>query len=258
VVYRAVPTSIGLEDESKTEKKGRQASALFVPLTNAMNSIVTFDAAGTLIHLSEPPGKTYADVARHFGYDFDPARLEAGFRAAWKSLGSRVESEGPRPDDDRGWWLEVVTRALTLGGYSIQPMDEYFDRLYRAFALPGAWKLFPEVDEVLGTLQSRSVRLGLISNFDRRLYEVLEHLGIRDRFEYIVISSEVGSDKPAPRIFLEAARRFGVDPEQILHVGDDPERDGAGATAVGMTMILVDHRKLGLRQVLDLMRFEAG
>jgi putative hydrolase of the HAD superfamily len=252
VVYRAVPTSIGLEGESKTEKKGRQASALFVPLTNAMNSIVTFDAAGTLIHLSDPPGKTYADVAKHFGYDFDPVRLEAGFRAAWKALGTRIESDGPRPNDDRGWWLEVVTRALAHCGYSVQPMEEYFDRLYRAFALPGAWKLFPEVEEVLAALQDRGIRLGVISNFDRRLYEVLGRLGIRERFERIIISSEVGSDKPAPRIFLEAARRFGVDPNLILHVGDDPKRDGEGARAVGMSVTLVDHRGLGLREVLDL------
>jgi putative hydrolase of the HAD superfamily len=216
-----------------------------------MKPIVTFDAAGTLIHLSEPPGKTYADVAASFGYNFDPATLDAGFRAAWKFLGTRIESDGPRPDDDRGWWLEVVTRALAHGGYSVQPMDEYFDRLYRSFALPGAWRLFPEVVEVLATLQSRGLRLGLISNFDRRLYEVLGHLGIRERFEHIIISSEIGSDKPAPRIFLEAARRFGVDPKEILHVGDDPERDGEGARGVGMSAMLVDHKGLGLSALLD-------
>jgi len=216
-----------------------------------MKPIVTFDAAGTLIHLSEPPGKTYADVAKSFGYDFNPALLEAGFRAAWKSLGTRIESDGPRPDDDRGWWLEVVTRALVHGGYAVQPMDEYFERLYRSFALPGAWKLFPEVPEVLTTLQSHGVRLGIISNFDRRLYEVLGHLEIGERFEHIIISSEVGSDKPAPRIFLEAARRFGVDPKEILHIGDDPERDGEGAKGVGMEVMLVEHKERGLRTLLD-------
>jgi beta-phosphoglucomutase family hydrolase len=44
--------------------------------------------------------------------------------------------------------------------------------------------------------------------------EVLQHIGIRDLFDAVVTSEDVVNQKPAPDIFLEAARRIGVPPEQ--------------------------------------------
>jgi putative hydrolase of the HAD superfamily len=216
-----------------------------------MKPVVTFDAAGTLIRLTQSPGKTYAAVAQELGYSLDPDRIEAGFRKTWKSLPERIETLGPRPDDDKGWWFELVSKAIREAGYSIQPMEVYFEGLYNRYALPGAWELFPDVTEVLDQLVAKGVRLGIISNFDRRLYDVLDHLGIRNRFEHVLISSEVGCDKPSARIFLEGARRFGVRPEEVLHVGDDPGLDGVGATGAGLSILIVDHSESRLNRVLE-------
>ena len=219
---------------------------------SGMKSVVTFDAAGTLIRLTQSPGKTYAEAARVFGYDLDPDRIESGFRKAWKVLPARMDTLGPRPDDDKGWWFELVGQALREAGYRVEPMESYFEGLYRGYALPGAWELLPDVSEVLEALAAKGIRLGVLSNFDRRLYDVLEHLGIRDRFEHILISSEVGSDKPGVRIFLEGGRRFGVGPEEVLHVGDDPILDGAGAKAAGLAVLIIDHQANRLNRVLEL------
>jgi putative hydrolase of the HAD superfamily len=216
-----------------------------------VKSVVTFDAAGTLIRLTQSPGETYAEVARELGYDFVPERIEAGFRKTWKSLPERIETMGPRPDDDKGWWFELVSQAIREAGYTIEPMEVYFEGLYRRYALPGAWELFPDVTEVLDQLAAKRIRLGILSNFDRRLYNVLDHLGIRSRFEHILISSEVGSDKPSARIFLEGARRFGVRPEEVLHVGDDPGLDGVGASGAGLSALIVDHAESRLIRVLE-------
>ena len=46
------------------------------------------------------------------------------------------------------------------------------------FARPGVWSVFPEVLEVLETLRGHGLALGVISNFDRRLYAVFDDLGL--------------------------------------------------------------------------------
>jgi putative hydrolase of the HAD superfamily len=219
-----------------------------------MIRVVTFDAAGTLIRLVQPPGATYAESARAFGYDLDPKKLQAAFRAAWQSLAAPEESEGPRPDDDRGWWKELVTRTLREAGYKITPFDAYFDDVYATFARPGVWELFPDIPAVLADLARLRIRLGVISNFDRRLYTVLDHLNVLRAFENVVISSEIGASKPAPRIFREAARRFQIDPAEILHIGDDADLDGKGALAAGCKAFVIDHDSNRMGAILNLFR----
>ena len=98
---------------------------------------------------------------------------------------------------------------------------------------------FPKSTRCLSCLRSRGLKLGVISNFDRRLYAVFEHLGLTPYFERIIVSSEVGADKPDPAIFRYALDALRVEPGNALHVGDDPERDG-GAKAVGMTVFKLD------------------
>jgi putative hydrolase of the HAD superfamily len=280
-------TSFGLVVESKTEKKGRQAGwnstqrpiqfAVFagkIELRTCpqklelsgdgmrrkpyalwqMIRVVTFDAAGTLIRLIQPPGMTYAESARAFGCDLDPERLQAAFRVAWQSLAPPEEWAGPRPNDDRGWWKELVSRTLREAGYKIARFDTYFDNVYATFARPGVWELFPDIPDVLPELARLRIRLGVISNFDRRLYAVLDHLNVLRAFENVIISSEIGASKPAPRIFLEAARRFRVEPGEILHIGDDADLDGKGALAAGCKAFVVNHDPNRMRPLLSLLQ----
>jgi putative hydrolase of the HAD superfamily len=218
-----------------------------------MIRVVTFDAAGTLIRLTKPPGATYAESAHAFGYQLDPERLQTAFGAAWKSLAPPAETQGPSPDDGRGWWKELVRRTTQEAGYRIEPFNAYFDNVYATFARPGIWELFPGIPAILAELARLGIRLGVISNFDRRLYSVLDHLSILQAFENIVISSEVGASKPAARIFLEAARRFQVEPAEILHVGDDANLDEKGALAAGCKSFLVDHNSDRIRAIFRLL-----
>jgi putative hydrolase of the HAD superfamily len=163
-----------------------------------MIRVVTFDAAGTLIRLLRPPGTTYAETARLFGYHLDPDRVQDSFRITWKTLAPPTECVDARPDDDRGWWRELVARTMEAAGYRIVPFDNYFDAVYQTFAQPGVWEWFPDVQATLTELSRLKVRLGVISNFDRRLYAILGYLGVLDVFEHIIISSEIGSGFASP------------------------------------------------------------
>lgn len=210
---------------------------------------VLFDAAGTLIYLPRSVGEHYAAVARDFGADHLSAdALEAAFRRAWWEMPDRAPTPdgGPRPDDDRGWWRELVGRVFALvpppAGFDA---PGYFEAVYAHFAQPGVWAAFPDVPETLAFLRGRGLRLAAVSNFDRRLRAVLGHLGLERFFEHVVLSSEEGADKPDARIFHRALGKLGVDAAAALHVGDDPGKDG-GAEAVGVRVFHLERPHRGL------------
>ena len=199
--------------------------------------VIFFDAAGTLIHLPRSVGEHYREVAARFGFAPDATALDREFRRAWKAAPERAATSGPRPDDDKGWWRDLVAAVFdaVLSPAEKQRFDlpAYFEAVYAHFAEPGVWAAYPDVAGALQSLRDAGYRLGIISNFDRRLRKVLADLGLAAYFEHIVISSEVGVDKPDARIFREATGLFHVSPEHALHVGDDPQKDwGAGAAGL--------------------------
>jgi putative hydrolase of the HAD superfamily len=216
-----------------------------------MLKVVTFDAANTLIRLCQPVGVTYAAVAKRFGAVVNPEDLERGFSSAWKTVPRLPDVPGPRPDDGRSWWRDVVSRTLETAGARVEPFNDYFDAVYREFAMPGIWRLEPEVLDLLQDLRRAGFRLGIISNFDLRLYEILKHLGVLDLFEHVIISSQVGADKPSRHIFQIALDRFAIEPHEILHVGDDEVADGDGARALGFGTFTLGLGSSGMKELRE-------
>ena len=71
----------------------------------------------------------------------------------------------------------------------------------------------------------------------------LDATGLTDVFEVVVSSDEVAHGKPAPDVYLEAARRLGVDPGACLVV-EDSKNGVAAARAAGMTVVLVPNHSV--------------
>jgi putative hydrolase of the HAD superfamily len=215
---------------------------------------ILFDAAGTLIHLPRGVGWHYREIAARHGLALDEALLGSAFAAAFRAAGPRVVTGLSRPDDDKGWWRALVQNVLAACGQQPEGgvFDRMFEELYAHFAEPGVWALYPEARPVLDALHGR-YRLGIVSNFDRRLYPVLEHLGIRRYFDTIVISSELGIDKPDPRIFTAALATLGVTPAETIHAGDDPLQDWRAAEAAGLHPYRLDRPANTLAGILALL-----
>jgi len=214
---------------------------------------ILFDAAGTLFYLTKTVGDHYAYVGREVGLDLDAQKLESAFHAAWKQLPRRPAIDGPRKDDDKGWWRELVRRVFDQVAPSVSELDRdnFFEVAYEHFAEPGVWELYPEVPEVLEQLRPR-FQLAIISNFDGRLRFILQHLGISNYFSYIFISSELGADKPDPEIFRRALKLIHLNADEVLHVGDDPERDWNAASAAGLSVFRLDRPRNSLRDLFNL------
>jgi putative hydrolase of the HAD superfamily len=212
---------------------------------------IFFDAAGTLFYLTKTVGDHYAYVGREVGLDLDAQKLESAFHAAWKQMPRRPAIDGPRENDDKGWWRELVGRVFDQVAPSLSELDRdnFFEIAYEHFAEAGVWQLYPEVPDALRELR-KGFQLAVISNFDGRLRFILQHLGISKYFAHVFISSELGADKPDPEIFRRALATLHLKADEVLHVGDDTERDWKAAAVAGLSVFPLDRPQNSLRDLL--------
>jgi putative hydrolase of the HAD superfamily len=215
---------------------------------------IFFDAGGTLIYLPKSVGHHYALVGHRVGLKLDEAALDRAFVATWKQMPMRPAIDGPRDDDDKGWWCDLVARVIdkVAPGTSELDRDAFFEAAYSHFAEAGVWELYPEVVEVLESLRPR-FDLAVISNFDGRLRMILEQLAVSRFFSHIFLSSELGADKPNPEIYRRALKFCAAEAEQVLHAGDDPVRDWRGAAEAGLSIFRLERPKNSLRDLLAIL-----
>src|SRR6266851_6255337 len=220
-----------------------------------MTRAIFFDAVGTLFYLTKNVGDHYALVASEVGLKLDPAPFDRAFFSAWKQMPARVAIDGPRENDDKDWWRELVDLILDQVAPELDEIDRdnFFEVAYEHFAEAGVWELYPEVPDVLEKLRPR-FPLAVISNFDGRLRMILEQLGVSKFFPHVFLSSELGADKPDPEIFRLALNVLRLQPNEVLHVGDDPQRDLKAGTAAGLSIFQLDRKKNSLRDLLGLLK----
>jgi putative hydrolase of the HAD superfamily len=223
---------------------------------------VLFDAAETLFTTRGSVGEIYASVSRKFGCMASPADIQQAF-------GRHFPRSGPlTPDNERQWWKDVVRRVFEDVGMP-NHFDRFFDEIYDLFRDSRGWMLFPETQSVLDACRRHGLKLGVISNFDSRLYSVLKDLRIFGYFDSITICSEVGFAKPQPEIFLAAMQSLKTAPHRILFAGDSLVDDYVAGQTAGVEAVLVDRsnrysgmqsvrRIADLRELLPLAGFAAN
>ncbi|TKS57904.1 MAG: hypothetical protein EWM72_03382 [Nitrospira sp.] len=223
--------------------------------------VVFFDAANTLFHVDGSVAEIYLQHAVQFGFSQTPGSL-----AAVEQAFSRAFQEAPPPifaatepaqikQSERLWWFDIVHNVFYRVGM-FERFDDFFERVFQVFEDPGSWRLFPETASTLTQLRARGVELGIISNFDSRLFSVMRGLGIEQAFDTVTISSLAQAAKPAPKIFQLALDKHAVDPEEALHVGDSLRDDVEGATKAGLHAVLLDrqggHQSSGVKTIQTL------
>lgn len=197
---------------------------------------VTFDVTHTLIHCPRL-GEIYSEVLDRHGVRVVPEEAARLVRLVWQELACVADPSRDRftshPDGPAGWWSRFLER---LCQHLEAPPPSRFAaaELFARFARADSWEVYPDVRGTLSALRERGLRLAVVSNWDPRLPELLDRLGLAPSFDALVYSSEVGVEKPDPRIFEEALRRLEVAAGMALHVGDGRLEDVEGAQAVGM------------------------
>lgn len=209
--------------------------------------VVFFDAADTLFHVNGAVEEIYLRHAVEFGF-----RATANSLPAIKQAFSRAFREAPPPvfaatdpvqikQSERLWWFDIVHSVFYRVGI-FERFDDFFERVFEVFEDPACWRLFPETRATLDRLRTEGVELGIISNFDSRLFAVLRGLDIAQAFDTVTISSLARAAKPSAKIFQLAIDKHAVDPGEALHVGDSLRDDAEGAAKAGLNALLLDRR----------------
>jgi putative hydrolase of the HAD superfamily len=190
---------------------------------------VVFDLFGTLVSefSSEDWSASFERLAAIFG-------VEVGaFRDAWSE--TSIERQTGRLGDIRRNLLENAWRA---GG---DPTDEQIDAAIavRAELYAKYFRPLPGALETVRWVRERGYRSALVSMCAPDTPELWRASPFAGSIEVEVFSCEVGHRKPHPEIYLAAADGLGVEPSRCLYVGDGSYGELRGASAVGMTAVLV-------------------
>jgi putative hydrolase of the HAD superfamily len=196
----------------------------------------------------------WGDTLMHFAYD--EALVEAGFKAG---LGAIDSDAAPPAEEVAGYFRETYEQLFwapgtvdeieypglvreLLGHFGVEVSDEELGLFLEAEH--AAWApsrvLGSTTHALLEALRARDLRLGLVSNaFDPGwlLRRDLEQLGVAERIDFAVFSSELGKRKPHPAIFERALEELGVQAGDALFVGDRLYEDVRGAGELGMPTV---------------------
>jgi putative hydrolase of the HAD superfamily len=203
---------------------------------------VLFDAVGTLIELTRSVGEIYADAARRHGVDLPAWRIDDAFTRILAQATPMVFPSLAPADaaaQERAWWRQVVRATFRATDQEVrfQAFDACFEELWRRFAGPEVWRERPRASQTLHSLKAAGLATGIVSNFDQRLPDLLESLGLLRDLDTLVLPAHVGAAKPDRRIFEHALSALGIPAAQAAYVGDDARRDLAGARAAGLAAI---------------------
>ena len=207
--------------------------------------MVFFDAAGTLFDVRGSVGEIYARAALRYGKQVDPPVIQSAFAHQFRQQPpmafARDLSFSARLVQEKHWWRNLVQAVFAdLGEFP--RLADYFEELFDFFRTAAAWELKADAQPTLAAIRQRGLRVGVISNFDARLYDVLRALGLRDFFDSIHISTEVGAAKPAAAIFAAALQDNQLVASQALHVGDSFREDVQGAQAAGLQAVWLNRQ----------------
>lgn len=215
---------------------------MFETIQSNFKKAIFFDFGDTLASTNPPFLIRLASAFRDCGYnvsdeDFERAYLKTDYEIHRKYLERGTIS----PLEYRDWFFPKLCRHLSLEGESKMIRERMRTALrkidYTRSALPGAIQL-------IELLKVRGLTLAVISNNDGTTQEKCQEVGIRDYFDIIADSTNLGVVKPDSRIFQFVLDKLNILPSEALHIGDLYGSDVLGARNAGLDVIWLNRRRI--------------
>lgn len=215
---------------------------------------VFFDAGGTLVHIDH--ARVAGCVARTLGRQL---AVDA-FVAAEYAARAAVEAALGRGTTDAERGRIHFAAMLADLGVLADDFARVGPEILAEHQRKHLWCVVPPgLGEALDSLVAAGWYAGVISNADGKVEQLLERLGLRHRFQFVIDSGAVGVEKPDPRIFAMAVERAGIPAAQTYYVGDVHAIDVVGSKNAGLVPVLLDplsrYGHLGCRTTPDVPSF---
>lgn len=204
--------------------------------------VVVFDAAGTLIGRESPDHfeEYFVIAAQEVGHTLSVAAVKESVDRLYRDTRKRLSgARMTEPDQARRFWLDLYEGVLREAGIEDDiraGLERFYDRFQEGHFL----EVYSDVRPLLDLLKRHGIRMGVLSNWSEHLEGILERLGLRDYFDFVIVSAVVGCEKPDGRIFDITINRAEAPHHRILYIGDHPEEDIQAARQVGLDALLLD------------------
>jgi putative hydrolase of the HAD superfamily len=170
---------------------------------------VFVDLVGTLIELDRGVGYQYAKLAEHESLDLDPAVIDLEFPEALRCVplsdwGVDATLEEIALREKISWHgavARIVNKAHLTPNEPVPEFDAFFNKLFPHFTRAEAWKVHEDVVPCLEGLMRDGYVIGLISNFDLRVFPLLDNLGLSRLFDSVTVPGVAHAAKPSSAIF---------------------------------------------------------
>ncbi|MBT9312366.1 HAD-IA family hydrolase [Leptothoe kymatousa] len=210
--------------------------------------VIFIDAVGTLFGVKGSVGEVYQSLAQKAGVTASAPDLDQAFYQSFANANAMAFPDTPPvkiPYLEYQWWLAIAEETFQRAGifHQFTDFETFFEGVYQHFATATPWEVYPDTVQSLQRWQQLGISLGIISNFDSRIYSVLDALNLRHYFQTITISTEAGAAKPNPLIFTTALQKHGCNPQAAWHIGDSRQDDIQGAKAAGIHGIWIKRPK---------------
>ncbi|KOB74938.1 Haloacid dehalogenase [Operophtera brumata] len=135
--------------------------------------LVTFDATNTLLKFRIPPWQYYALVARDYGFTGSDDALEAQMKDSLKLMSKQHPNFGQSDVNWRCWWHKVVKLTFKNHLPASVDVDKIAMQLIDEFRTTKCWTVAYGSSKLLQLLKKNGVTIGVLSNFDPRLNDIL-------------------------------------------------------------------------------------
>lgn len=206
------------------------------------------------------------DMGRTFMFDVDRFGRDDGLEVTYRKVGgNRLGGQEVRKI------LSESFGQMIADGRNPERYDNFPSVLTYLKRHPGTTQLseteIAVLEEVfceheIGTIPQRYVnvlrqlhkthRLGIVSDIwsrSDRFYQELDRAGVRELFEAIIFSSDIGIIKPSPRIFQKALDALGVDVSRVVYIGDSLRRDVTAAKGFGMAAVWIERDDIPAKEI---------
>ncbi len=207
--------------------------------------VIFLDAVGTLFGVRGSVGEVYRDFTQQqTGIELDADATNTAFYDAFNAappaefpeLITQEKNASSLLQEEFNWWLAIAHDTFGRLGVLEQFPDfhSFFEHLFAYFATAEPWTIYPDVRPSLTYWQQQGIELGIVSNFDSRLYTVLDSLNLAQFFTSVTVSTRVGAAKPNPQVWYSALAAHDCPPDAAWHIGDSYREDVEGAIAAGL------------------------
>jgi putative hydrolase of the HAD superfamily len=207
-----------------------------------MLKTVFFDMYGTIAGFEPSRFKVQSEACAPYGIALSHDGILEGYKAAdtYMARENAILPLGRRAANARDEFFGEYERLVIQGSGVAVSTDRALEIWRVVQVIPHSLAPFDDVIPAMEQLRARGLTIGLITNMDGRGSDIVDDLGLSDHIDLAVTSGEAGAAKPSSTIFRAALAKAGAEPDEAMHVGDQPSSDIEGALGVGMRAVLLD------------------